>query len=450
MVYLVAINGLDAGCVFELQQGWTTVGRHPDCQIVLPLDSVSRHHAVIRIDGEQVQLEDLSSSNGTRINDCSVQTLIPLADGDLIQFGQVDFRFQHAPPPAREATSAASSPTRQICPGELESKPGSLSASSSEEATHYSPVATPDMLRLRARLLSRLRAFFESHDFLEVETPLASADTTVERHIEPIPVTIHGRSLWLQTSPEFAMKRLLTSGVPALYQVTRAFRDQELGARHNPEFTIVEWYRTGDTMEQAIEFLSQLCQHVLATEEPRLLSYREAFEQYLDLDPFAVKDRVLLQRIAALDINAPDDWRSMDKDSWLNLLLADFVEPHLGFDGPTILYDYPASQAALAQVRPGPPPVAERFELYIEGIELANGYHELLDPAELQRRSELANQERQRDGKRPLPVKSQLLEAMEAGLPDCCGVALGFDRLVMVAAGVDQIQQVLSFPFDRA
>ena len=444
MVYLVAINGLDAGRVFELQQGWTTVGRHTDCQIVLPLDSVSRHHAVIRIDGDQVQLEDLSSSNGTRLNDCQVETLVSLADGDLVQFGQVDFRFQHAPP------SAVSDRTRQLDLGATENQQVSHSTNNSEDAACYAPVATPDMLRLRARLLRRLRAFFESHDFLEVETPLASADTTVERHIEPIPVTIHGRPLWLQTSPEFAMKRLLTSGLPALYQVTRAFRDEELGARHNPEFTIVEWYRSGDNMDQAMEFLSQLCQHVLATPEPRRLSYREAFEQHLDLDPFTVKDRVLLQRIASLDINPPDDWRSMDKDGWLNLLLADFVEPHLGFDEPTILYDYPASQAALAQVRPGSPPLAERFELYIKGIELANGYHELLDPTELLRRTELANAHRQRDGKRPLPVKSQLLEAMQAGLPDCSGVALGFDRLVMVAAGVDEIQQVLSFPFERA
>ena len=447
MVYLVAINGLDAGRVFELQEGWTTVGRHTDCQIVLPLDSVSRHHAVIRIDGDQAQLEDLSSSNGTRLNDSPVETLVSLVDGDLIRFGQVDFRFQHAPPVSAETLVADSVQTRSLDP-ENQLVTGAMTNDDTE--AHYSPVATPDMLRLRARLLSRLRAFFESHEFLEVETPLASADTTVERHIEPIGVSIHGKSLWLQTSPEFAMKRLLTSGLPAIYQVTRAFRDEELGARHNPEFTIVEWYRSGDTMEQAMDFLSELCQHVLATEEPERLSYREAFERHLDLDPFAVKDRVLLQRIAALDINPPDDWRSMDKDGWLNLLLADFVEPHLGFDRPTILYDYPASQAALSQVRPGSPPVAERFELYIKGVELANGYHELLDAEELQRRSELANEQRQGDGKQPLPVQSQLLEAMRAGLPDCSGVALGFDRLVMVAAGVDHIREVLPFPFERA
>ena len=448
MVYLVTVNGLDAGRVFELQEGWTTVGRHPDCQIVLPLDSVSRHHAVIRIRAGEAQLEDLSSCNGTRVNDCSVETLVSLVDGDVIQFGQIDFRFQHSKPSTVMKNNGT---TERLAAESVSQQPaGKTTARSTEKTALYSPVATTELLRLRAQLLSRLRAFFASHDFLEVETPLVSADTTVERHLEPIPVTIHGRPLWLQTSPEFAMKRLLTTGLQALYQVTRAFRDQELGDRHNPEFSIVEWYRCGDTMDQAMDFLADLCQHVLATSLPQRLSYQEAFQEHLDLDPFAVDDRTLLKRIASLDINPPAEWRSMDRDSWLNLLLVDFVEPHLGFETPTILYDYPASQAALAKIRPGPPPVAERFELYINGIELANGYHELLDPEELLHRTERANQERQRDGNQALPVKSRLLEAMEAGLPDCCGVALGFDRLVMLAAGVDCIEEVLSFPFDRA
>mgnify|MGYP003948962759 CR=1 FL=1 len=437
MAYLVAINGLDVGRVLELQDGWNSIGRQPDCQVFLQLDSVSRHHATIRIDGEQAQLEDLSSRNGTLVNARGVQEPMELADGDVIQFGQVEFRFQLQEPAARPLPSG----TRVI---------GSEATAAGQDRNDYGPVATPDMLRLRAQLLGRLREFFAAQDFLEVETPLASADTTVERHIEPVPVTIHGRSLWLQTSPEFAMKRLLTNGVPAIYQVTRAFRDGELGACHNPEFTIVEWYRTRDTMEQAMDFLGSLCQHLLATPLPRQLSYREAFQQYLDLDPFTVTDRILLKRIAGLDVTPPDDWRKMDRDSWLNLLLADFVEPHLGMDGPTILHGYPPSQAALAQVRPGSPPVAERFELYLNGLELANGYHELLDAQELLRRSQRSNQERLGDGNQVLPENSYLQQAMEAGLPDCCGVALGFDRLVMLAAGADSIEQVLTFPFDRA
>ncbi len=437
MAYLVSINGLDVGLVLELQDGCNSIGRQPDCQVFLQLDSVSRYHAVIRIDGEQAQLEDLSSRNGTLVNARDVQEPVELADGDVIQFGQVEFRFQFRKP----AGSPLPSGTRVT---------GHEATGAEQGQSDYGPVATPDMLRLRAQLLGRLRAFFAAQEFLEVETPLASADTTVERHIEPVPVTIHGRSLWLQTSPEFAMKRLLTNGVPAIYQVTRAFRDGELGARHNPEFTIVEWYRTRDTMEQAMDFLGSLCQHLLATPLPQQISYREAFQQHLDLDPFTVTDQILLKRIAELDVTPPGDWRNMDRDSWLNLLLADFVEPHLGMDGPTILYGYPPSQAALAQVRPGSPPVAERFELYLNGIELANGYHELLDAQELVRRSQRSNQERLSDGNQPLPENSYLLQAMEAGLPDCCGVALGFDRLVMLAAGVESIEQVLAFPFERA
>jgi len=437
MAYLVAINGLDVGRVLELQDGWNSIGRHPDCQVFLQLDSVSRHHAVIRLDGEQAQLKDLGSRNGTLVNSHHVEEPRELADGDVIQFGQVEFRFQ-----LQEPTGSQLPPGTSVLSHET--------IGEEQGPSVYGPVATPDMLRLRARLLGRLRAFFEAQDFLEVETPLASADTTVERHIEPVPVTIHGRSLWLQTSPEFAMKRLLTNGLPAIYQVTRAFRDGELGARHNPEFTIVEWYRTQDTMEQAMDFLGSLCQHLLATSLPQQLSYREAFQQHLDLDPFTVTDRVLLKRIAGLDVTPPGDWRNMDRDSWLNLLLADFVEPHLGMDGPTILYGYPPSQAALAQVRPGSPPVAERFELYLNGIELANGYHELLDAPELLRRSQRSNQQRLGDGNQALPENSYLLQAMEAGLPDCCGVALGFDRLVMLAAGATSIEEVLTFPFDRA
>ena len=437
MAYLVAINGLDVGRVLELQDGWNSIGRHPDCQVFLQLDSVSRNHAVIRIDGEQAQLKDLGSRNGTLVNSHDVEEPRELADGDVIQFGQVEFRFQ-----LQEPVSSQLPPGTRVLSHEATGE--------EQGASVYGPVATPDMLRLRARLLGRLRAFFEAQDFLEVETPLASADTTVERYIEPVPVTIHGRSLWLQTSPEFAMKRLLTNGLPAIYQVTRAFRDGELGARHNPEFTIVEWYRTQDTMEQAMDFLGSLCQHLLATPLPQQLSYREAFQQHLDLDPFTVTDRVLLKRIAGLDVTPPGDWRNMDRDSWLNLLLADFVEPQLGMDGPTILYGYPPSQAALAQVRPGSPPVAERFELYLNGIELANGYHELLDAAELLRRSQRSNQQRLGDGNQALPENSYLQQAMEAGLPDCCGVALGFDRLVMLAAGAKSIEEVLTFPFNRA
>jgi lysyl-tRNA synthetase class 2 len=282
-----------------------------------------------------------------------------------------------------------------------------------------------------------------------VETPLASRETVVDRYIEPVPVTIAGRRMWLQTSPEFAMKRLLAGGATAIYQLTRAFRDDERGRLHNPEFTILEWYRCGDSMQQAISLLDEFSQQLLGVKPARQLTYRQAFQECLDFDPLTGSSSAMLKLIASLEFQPPDNWRAMDRDSWLNLLLAEFIEPWLA-DQPTIIHDYPASQSALAVVRQDDPPVAERFELYVNGVELANGYHELLDVAELRRRNEEINQLRVQDGRAELPVESHLLEAMESGIADCCGVALGMDRLAMVASGATDIQQVIAFPFDRA
>jgi lysyl-tRNA synthetase class 2 len=328
----------------------------------------------------------------------------------------------------------------------------------------FAPTATWEVLRRRAELLGRIRQFFQRREFLEVETPLLSRDTVVDRHLDPVAVglsdTAHVPSpgsphcpqapMWLQTSPELAMKRLLAAGGTALYQITRSFRGGESGRRHNLEFTIVEWYRVKDTPEQAMDLLSELAEATLKRGPAERLTYQEAFRQHVGVDPHAATNGELRAAVAAHGLAAPDGWSDDDRDSWLNLLLSELVEPRLGRERPTILRDYPASQAALARIRPGPPAVAERFELYVDGLELANGYHELLDDQELRRRNRLANQQRVQDGKPPLPEESRLLAAMRHGLPDCCGVALGFDRLVMCATGASEIAQVLAFPIDRA
>jgi lysyl-tRNA synthetase class 2 len=222
------------------------------------------------------------------------------------------------------------------------------------------------------------------------------------------------------------MKRLLAAGVDAVYQVTRAFRGGEIGDRHNPEFTMVEWYRVGDDYAAGMQLLADFAQVLLGRGEPVRLTFAAAFEQFAGVDPH----------------NLPDHE--------IDLLLTTKVDPHLGRDRPTILYDYPASQSALARIREGNPPVAERFELYFQGIELANGYHELLDPAVLRERNRTNNAARVADGKPPLPEASRLLAAMEHGLPPCSGCALGFDRLVMVATGATTIQEVMAFPIERA
>ncbi|MFN0018996.1 MAG: EF-P lysine aminoacylase EpmA [Pirellulaceae bacterium] len=325
----------------------------------------------------------------------------------------------------------------------------------------FLPSASPEMLATRAALLKRLRTFFDSRGFLEVETPLLSHDVVVDRHLDPLSVTLFpdprephiGPKLWLQTSPEFSMKRLLVAGkeqLRAIYQITRAFRGGEIGPLHNPEFTMVEWYRVGDDYAAGMQLLADLAEEILGLGTPERLTYREAFLRYAKVDPFEQRDvrRGSPDPAEAADRRSPVVYE--DHDLHLDLLLTQKVEPNLGQDRPTILHDYPASQSALAQVRDGNPPVAERFELYVRGIELANGYHELLDPAILRERNRLNNALRITDGKPPLPEECRLLAAMDHGLPPCSGCALGFDRLVMAVTGARSIQDVLAFPITRA
>jgi len=309
------------------------------------------------------------------------------------------------------------------------------------------PTATLDMLRQRAQLLRQLRNFFDGRDFIEVETPLVSHDTVVDRHLAPIAVTVNDSAMWLQTSPEFGMKRLLVAGATSIYQLTRSFRDQERGHLHNPEFTILEWYRVGDSLEEGMCLLEALVTQMLGVSKTERLTYQNAFLRYANIDPLAASTQEIVARCRQLP-NVPQ--LGDDRDSWLNFLLAEVVEPNLGTGCPTVLYHYPSSQAALARVTQGDHPVAERFELYVRGIEVANGYHELCDPDELLRRTQRTNRQRVQDAQDALPEDNRLLHAMRAGLPPCTGVALGVDRLLMLKAGCTDITEVLTFPFARA
>ena len=314
--------------------------------------------------------------------------------------------------------------------------------------TDFLPTASLLMLQRRALLLAQVRKFFDSRGFFEVETPLLSHDTVVDRHLDPLAVTLFsdprqpevGRKLWLQTSPEFGMKRLLAAGATAIYQITRAFRGGEAGPLHNPEFTMVEWYRVGDDYAAGMQLLAELAEEILQAGNPERLTYREAFLTHAGIDPYADSPLPIPEHL-------PSD---SDRDLILDYLLTKRVEPGLGRNLPTILYDYPASQSALARIRYGNPPVAERFELYFHGIELANGYHELVDPVVLRERNQKNNQLRAADGKYTLPEDSRLLSAMGHGLPSCSGCALGFDRLLMLITGAATIQEVMAFPIDRA
>lgn len=327
----------------------------------------------------------------------------------------------------------------------------------------FGPTASWDNLRLRADLLKRTRAFFEQRGFLEVETPLLSRDTVIDRHLDPLPVKLfddarqpqQGERFWLQTSPEFGMKRLLAAGSPSIYQITRAFRGGgERGELHNPEFTILEWYGLGHDYAAGMQFLSDFAEHALQRGPADRMTYRQAFMHFAKVDPISA---TFDQLRSALDRALPDNLvgslaeESQDSDLLRDYLLTLVVEPKLGRPRPTILYDYPASQAALARVREeSGAMMAERFELYVDGIELANGYHELLDAGALRGRNKANNELRRADRKYTLPEESRLLAAMEHGLPACAGCALGFDRLVMVALGAKSIREVIALPVDRA
>jgi lysyl-tRNA synthetase class 2 len=310
-------------------------------------------------------------------------------------------------------------------------------------------------------MLAATRAFFTARNFLEVDTPLLSNESVVDHHLDPLMVTLfgdprqphQGPTLYLQTSPELAMKRLLAAGFPSVYQICKAFRGGEAGERHNPEFTIAEWYGVGDTYEQGMTLLGDLVQHVLGCQPPQRISWREMFLRYAAIDP--ANATLNAWRAAAkhlLPQTIDEAWQNETSiDAWCDLVLTQVIEPKLGQDQPTIVYDYPATQSALAQVRADQDwPVAERFELYIDGVELANGYHELLDAEVLAQRIAQNNAARRTDGKPELPVPGRLLSAMKQGLPPCTGCALGFDRLVMIATKAKSIAEVMAFSTDRA
>ncbi len=315
----------------------------------------------------------------------------------------------------------------------------------------WRPTASTTNLRLRAELLKKLRAFFEARGILEVETPALSHAAATDRHLASFRVPQQGSSdLYLQTSPEFHMKRLLAAGSGDIYQLSKVFRETEAGRRHNPEFTLLEWYRLGfdhqRLMREVAELVTTLLPDWLA--EPEYLSYREAFERYAGFNPFNGNPADCRAALQEHGISPPA--AELDYDGWLDFTAGTLVYPALGEGGITFIYDYPAGQAALARLRAGTPPVAERFEAFINGMELANGFHELTDAVEQQQRFEQDLRSRAAQEMPAVPMDEQLLAALQSGLPTCAGVALGFDRLVMLAAGADSIEDVITFPIERA
>jgi lysyl-tRNA synthetase class 2 len=324
----------------------------------------------------------------------------------------------------------------------------------------WRPRATRERLAARAALLARSREFFAARGLLEVDTPLLINVPVSDVHIHSARVQLAAAPsaaaapapLFLHTSPEYAMKRLLAAGSGDIYQICHVVRGFESGRHHNPEFTLIEWYRVGFSLSQLMDEVEELVRALLAPaardRRGERLSYREAFVRELRLDPFTAPLEALARAAAPLGYRGPAAPGA--RDEWLELLMGALIGPRLGRGALTFVHGYPASQAALARLDPADARSAQRFELYCEGLELANGFHELVAADEQRSRFDADNEQRRRRGLPVCPPDERLLAALAAGLPDCCGVALGFDRTLMLALGAQHIEEVLPFSTGRA
>lgn len=324
----------------------------------------------------------------------------------------------------------------------------SLPDTSADNPTDWQPVASPELLRQRAALLASIRAFMAVRNVLEVETPLLSRAAVSDPVLGSFAVSYGAEQRYLQTSPEFAMKRLLAGGSGPIYQIAKVFRDDERGRWHHPEFSMLEWYRPGFDIPAMLDEVDELLVELNLPKAMRL-SYGDLFQQAVGCDPHTADRQTLQQRAVDFDLVSMD----LSIVELLDFLFSVAVMPRLQSETCVIVEDFPVAQAALARIRAGKngnPAVAERFELLIQGVEVGNGFHELSDATEQRRRFMADQTERRRRGLPLRPIDENLLAALAAGLPDCCGIAVGLDRLLMLLAGVDNIDAVLAFPCERA
>lgn len=309
-----------------------------------------------------------------------------------------------------------------------------------------------NLIKDRAEMLARARSFFAALSILEVDCPALTQKSSIDEHIDVM--TVHltsGEKRYLHTSPEYGMKRLLAAGSGDIYQMSHVFREGECGGLHNPEFMMTEWYRIGMSLEPFIEETLDFIRLFLNTLPSQTLSYRDALKMHTGIDYLQADNHDLLQFLHKQEIIFASDPSHFDRDTLLQLILNTAVEPHLGQNILSVITDFPASQAALARVKQkGDEEVAERFEIYYKGIELANGYHELADAKEQKRRQMQANQKRMQSGKKELPIDDYLITALEKGFPDCCGVAVGFDRLMMLRHQKSSLAHILPFAWTNA
>lgn len=301
-------------------------------------------------------------------------------------------------------------------------------------------------LKHRAAIIKTIRNFFDNRGFLEVETPLLAPSAHTDPQIDPLLTELsyldHRECYYLQTSPEFAMKRLLAAGAPPIYQITKAFRDKDLGRLHHPEFTMLEWYRPHVDHHQLMQEVDSFLQVVLGSPPAQKISYRTLFLEAFQLDPFCASDKNFMHQAAMLHASEAILKSGIDT---IRQYFWSVLEPKLGEKTPLLVYDFPASEAALAQVTIQDGfPVAERFEVFYQGMELGNGFHELIDMREQHQRFLQDLETRKKMGKRAIPIDTLFLDSMPS-MPPCAGIAMGVDRLVLLATGKDHLNEVMAF-----
>ncbi|OIV47423.1 elongation factor P lysine(34) lysyltransferase [Sodalis sp. TME1] len=323
------------------------------------------------------------------------------------------------------------------------------------DSASWQPSAPITNLLKRAAIVGQIRRFFSDRGLLEVETPAMSQSTVTDIHLVPFqtrfigPGAAGGMPLYLMTSPEYHMKRLLAAGSGPIFQLCRSFRNEEAGRYHNPEFTMLEWYRPHYDMYRLMNEVDDLLQQILDCGSAETLSYQQVFTRHVGIDPLSADKGQLYEAAIKWDLGEATSAED-DRDTLLQLLFAMVVEPNIGRDKPAFVYHFPASQAALAEISTEDHRVADRFEVYFKGIELANGFRELTDALEQRQRFEQDNRKRVAMNLTEQPIDENLLAALAQGMPECSGVALGVDRLVMLALKAECLSDVIAFPVERA
>ncbi|HDR0626380.1 elongation factor P--(R)-beta-lysine ligase [Pasteurella multocida] len=321
------------------------------------------------------------------------------------------------------------------------------------EQENWQPSASIENLLARAKIIAEIRRFFTDRGLLEVETPVLSEFGVTDVHLSTFntdfisPMAEKSKTLWLSTSPEYHMKRLLAAGSGPIFQLCHVFRNEEAGQHHNPEFTMLEWYRPHFDMYRLINEVDDLLQQILDCKPTESLSYQFVFQEYVGLDPLSAEKVELVAKAKQHHLQQAEQ---QDRDTLLQFLFSTVVEPNIGKENPVAVYHFPATQAALAQISSEDHRVAERFEFYYKGLELANGFHELTDVNEQLHRFEQDNVQRQKMGLPQRQIDKRLLGALQAGVPNCSGIALGVDRLLMIALGANAIHEVMAFGIENA